>query len=84
MDNDLEDLDKHKYLVPMDITMGKFMYVIRNKINLKPETALFFHVNNTMLSGNSLISEIYETHKHRDLFMYCTYSKESVYGASFA
>ena len=79
-DDDLEDLDKHKYLVPMDISMGKFMYVIRNKINLKPEIALFFHVNETMLSATSLISEIYEKHKHSDNFLYCSFSKERVFG----
>ena len=33
----LADLDKHKYLVPKEMTVGQFLYVIRKRLKLKPE-----------------------------------------------
>merc|ERR1712117_520558 len=41
------DLDKKKYLVPSDLTVGQFYFLIRKRISLRPEDALFFFVNNT-------------------------------------
>ena len=34
-------LKKHKYLVPKDLTMAQFTYVIRKQLKLKPEEAIF-------------------------------------------
>uniref|UniRef100_A0A493TG51 GABA type A receptor associated protein like 1 n=1 Tax=Anas platyrhynchos platyrhynchos TaxID=8840 RepID=A0A493TG51_ANAPP len=42
------DLDKRKYLVPSDLTVGQFYFLIRKRIHLRPEDALFFFVNNTI------------------------------------
>jgi len=36
------DLDKKKYLVPSDLTVGQFYFLIRKRIHLRPEDALFF------------------------------------------
>ena len=38
------DIDKHKYLVPHNITLGQFMYVIRKRIQLPASSALFLFV----------------------------------------
>ena len=35
------ELDKMKYLVPIDFTIGQFMYVIRKRMKMKPENAIF-------------------------------------------
>merc|ERR1712012_1105172 len=43
----LGDLDKKKSLVPSDLTVGQFYFLIRKRISLRPEDALFFFVNNT-------------------------------------
>ena len=39
--NTLQDIDKQKYLVPKDMHLAQFIYVIRKRIKLKPEQALF-------------------------------------------
>nr|BAE87251.1 unnamed protein product [Macaca fascicularis] len=31
------DLDKRKYLVPSDLTVGQFYFLIRKRIHLRPE-----------------------------------------------
>lgn len=38
-------IDKKKYLVPADLTVGQFVYVIRKRIKLSPEKAIFIFVN---------------------------------------
>ena len=42
------ELDKKKYLVPSDLTVGQFYFLIRKRIHLRPEDALFFFVNNVI------------------------------------
>lgn len=40
----------YRYLVPSDLTVGQFVYVIRKRIKLEPEKAIFIFVNNTLPS----------------------------------
>ena len=74
------DLDKHKYLVPKDMTLGQFVYVIRRRIKLKPEKAIFVFVNNILPPVAQLISQLYEEHKDEDGFLYLTYGSENTFG----
>lgn len=76
----LPDIDKKKYLVPNDLTVGQFIYVIRKRLKLKPAKALFIFVNNTMPSTTLLMSELFHTHKDKDGFLYFTYSFENTFG----
>ncbi len=46
--SDIPDIDKKKYLVPADLTVGQFQYVIRKRIKLAPEKALFVFCANTI------------------------------------
>ena len=56
----IPDIDKHKYLVPADITVGQFLFVIRKRIKLAPEQALFLFVNNHLPSTSALMSTVYK------------------------
>jgi len=77
---DLPDIEKNKYLVPNDITVGQFIYVIRQKVKLKPEEALFLFIGGKIVSNSALIGYIYETEKDADGFLYVQYSKENTFG----
>jgi GABA(A) receptor-associated protein len=77
---DLPDIDKKKYLVPDELTVGQFIYVIRKRIRLNPEAALFLFVNNKIVSSSYLISQLYHNEKDPDGFLYIQYSKENVFG----
>jgi GABA(A) receptor-associated protein len=37
-----------RYLVPSDLTVGQFVYVIRKRIKLSPEKAIFIFVKNVL------------------------------------
>lgn len=76
----IDDIDKHKFLVPNDLTVGQFIFTIRKRIELTPEKALFLYVNNTMPPISSLILHVYEEHKNEDGFLYITYTSESTFG----
>jgi GABA(A) receptor-associated protein len=79
-DSNLPTLDKNKYLVPSDISIGQFMYVIRKRISLTPEQAMFIFVNNQMPVQTSVISQVYKEHKGQCGFLYMTISGESTFG----
>lgn len=48
---------------------------------MRPEEALFFFIKNSLPPSSSPLSAVYEEHHEEDLFLYMTYSNESVYGA---
>jgi GABA(A) receptor-associated protein len=75
------EIDKHKFLVPCDLTMGQLQYVIRKRLTLSPEKALFLFVNNTTPPTSSLISTVYEEYKDKETeFLYVTYAMENTFG----
>ncbi|XP_049396478.1 autophagy-related protein 8C-like isoform X2 [Solanum stenotomum] len=77
--SDISDIDKKKYLVPADLTVGQFVYVVRKRINLSAEKAIFVFVKN-ILPPTALMSAIYEENKDEDGFLYMTYSGENTFG----
>jgi len=79
-DCELPEIDKLKYLVPKDMTMPQFIFVIRKRIKLDPSQTLFVMVNNTLVGSSKLISEIYDELKDKDGFLYVTYTNENTFG----
>ncbi|CAM6038082.1 unnamed protein product [Sphagnum compactum] len=78
--SDIPDIDKKKYLVPTDLTIGQFVYVIRKRIKLSYEKAIFIFVKNILPPTSAMMSSIYEEHKDEDGFLYFTYSGENTFG----
>ena len=76
----LPDLDKHKYLVPRDLKSETFMFIIRKRMKLEPEIALYFFVNEKTLYCSSLMFDIYEKYKDEDGFLYIHACAESTFG----
>ena len=79
--NNIQTIDKNKYLVPNNLSISQFIFVIRNRIKLPKEIALFFYTkNNCILSGNTSMIELYDKYKDNDGFFYITYSGENCFG----
>ena len=76
----LNDIDKKKYLVPCDITIGQFISIIRQRIKLAPDKAIFIFINNVLPPTSATIYSIYNEMKHGDGFLYIYYNGESVFG----
>jgi GABA(A) receptor-associated protein len=48
-------IEFYRYLVPADLTVGQFVYVIRKRIKLSAEKAIFIFVDNVLPpTGNNL------------------------------
>ncbi|GAA52311.1 gamma-aminobutyric acid receptor-associated protein-like 1, partial [Clonorchis sinensis] len=54
------DLDKNKYLVPSDLTVGQFYFLIRKRVSLEPDAALYFFVDNTIPPTSATMGALYE------------------------
>lgn len=78
--NSIPDIDKKKYLVPADLTVGQFVYVIRKRIKLSPERAIFIFIDNKLPPSASLMSAVYEEMRDKDGFLYIKYSGENTFG----
>lgn len=79
--DEIELIDKKKYLVPTDLTIGQFMYVIRKRLKkLTSEKALFVFVGNIMPPTSENMAVLYKNNKDEDGFLYITYSGENTFG----
>jgi GABA(A) receptor-associated protein len=70
---------KKKYLIPKDLTVGQFVYVIRQRIKLDSQSAIFIFVGDKkkVPSTGILISELYKEYADIDGFIYFFYSGEN-------
>lgn len=73
-------IDKEKFLVPKDMNLGQFIYIIRKRIQLDSKEALFVLINNSLQPSSKLIQDIYESQKDEDGFLYIVYSSENTFG----
>ncbi|XP_045454577.1 uncharacterized protein LOC123663984 [Melitaea cinxia] len=80
-ERNLPTLDKTKFLVPEDITMSQFLVIIRNRVKIKPNQALYLIINNkSMLSMSLTMAQAYEQYGDEDGFLYITYASQEVFG----
>ncbi|TYH58765.1 hypothetical protein ES332_D08G176900v1 [Gossypium tomentosum] len=70
--SDIPNIDKKKYLVPADLTVGQFIYVIRKRIKLSAEKAIFIFVDGVLPPTGAIMSTIYDEKKDEDGFLYVT------------
>lgn len=79
--NSVPKLDKIKYLLPHDLTVGQFVYVIRKRMNISPSQAIFLLAHNRIISNTETIYSVYQQyHDERDNFLYFFYISENVFG----
>ena len=77
----ITDLDKTKFLVPSDLTVGQFVIVVRKRVMLEPEKAIFLFIGDSVPPNQAMMSDLYAKHKDQDGFLYVKYSGENTFGA---
>jgi GABA(A) receptor-associated protein len=78
---DLPGIDKKKYLIS-DIALSNFIFILRKKMQLKSETAIYLLVNGNISPPSSeMISVLYNKYKDEDGFLYITVAPENFFGA---
>lgn len=78
--NNIPQVSRKKYLCPDDLSLANFMYVIRKRMNLSSEKALYLFINNKLVPCSQLLGSIYEAEKNEDGFLYINYAGESTFG----
>jgi len=76
----IADIDKRKFLVPNDISVAQFMWIIRKRIQLPSEKAIFLFVGKVLPQSSASMGQIYEEHRDEDGFLYIAYSGENTFG----
>jgi GABA(A) receptor-associated protein len=77
---DIPDIDKNKYIVSPNITIGQLIHIIRKRIKIDKSHTLYFFINNIIPSSNQLLYQLYNMHKDNDGFLYITYTLENTFG----
>tara|TARA_Y100000389_G_C17456578_1_gene518567 strand:- start:602 stop:946 length:345 start_codon:yes stop_codon:yes gene_type:complete len=76
----LPKINRVKYLVPCDLVIAQFIYIIRKRINIEPENAIFLFVKGNIPLSSELVASVYEKDRDEDGFLYVTYSGENTFG----
>lgn len=74
------EIDKTKYLVPKELTVAQFLFLIRKRIQLSNDQALFIYLNGQVPAASAIFSNLYDEHKDEDGFLYVVYTGESCFG----
>jgi GABA(A) receptor-associated protein len=77
----LPPLDKLKYIVPKNSTVGHFLFILRNRMKLPPEKALYVFVKNTLPPSTMTFRELEHQFADEDGAVRVTYAAESTFGS---
>ena len=77
---DVPPLDKNKFLAPKNMSMGQFIYVVRRRISLPAEKALFLFCGDALPTTATHMAQLYQDFADTDGFLYMTYTSESTFG----
>jgi len=76
----LEHLSKKKYLVPIELTIAEFMFIIRKNICIHPHEAIFISIGHIIPPSNTMFGHLYHEYKDADGYLYITYTSENTFG----
>jgi len=77
----VQEIDRKKFLVPIDLSFAQFIHVIRKRVQMTPEKAIFVYAGNHLVSSSLTMQEVYEMYKDKkDDLLYVTYASENTFG----
>lgn len=80
INKNIPEIDRHKFLCPRDLSLANFMFVIRKRLKLSSEKALYIFVKNKLVPSSQLLGTVYEENKDADGFLYINYAGETTFG----
>ena len=76
----LVDIKTKKFRVHENLSVAQFILVLRKRMKLAPEQAIFLFIDNTIPCTSSKLSEVYSQHKDADGILYIAYDNENTFG----
>ena len=80
--SELPELDKKKYLVPRDMTIGQFLFVLRKRLRLRPEMSIYLFANGELPPVGAEIHTIDDRHRDEDGFLYLVFDAQKTFGSN--
>jgi len=80
----LPEIDKNKYLVPKDLVVGQFTYILRKRLKIGKETSIFLFCNKMLPPTSISLEHFLKDKQDPDGFYYFTYSGENTFGDSLS
>ena len=74
------NIDKHKFVITKSITIGQVLYIIKKRIDILPQQAIFLICNNILLMNTDIIENVYNKYKDEDGFLYIFITLENTFG----
>jgi len=78
--NSIPKLDRCKFLVPRNLLISEFMFLLRKRLKLTPDKAVYLFIKNNLVSGSEIILKAYDEYSDDDGFLYISYGGESTFG----
>ena len=60
--------------------MQQLIFIIKKRIKIKDSEAIFIYINDKLPPSSSYISDIYNSERDEDGFLYINYSTENTFG----
>ena len=80
-DDKTPNMDNRRLLLPDDLTCSQLVHIIRKRIEIKPNQAIFVLCEDCIVSGTTNVKELlYKQERHNDGILYVNYALESVFG----
>ncbi len=83
-DTSLKNIDRTKYLIPVEMTISNILILIRQKIILNENQSIYIiaNCNNStiVLNPTQSLEYVYNTYKSNDGFLYLEYCGENTFG----
>jgi hypothetical protein len=74
-------LDRNKYLINQEMSVGNFMCYIRQRNKLKHFEAYFMFADNILLQQSQTIQDVYNLYaNNKNKFLFITIKKENTFG----
>ena len=73
-------LERNKFLCPHDMSVGQFILILRNRINLNPSQSIYIFHDGKTFKNDKMMLDMYKLYGDTDKFLKLNYELESVFG----
>lgn len=73
-------IDKNKYIVPKDLTIGQFTYMLKKRLKINQNDSIYLISNNKLVVNSHTIAQVYNENKDDDNFLYIIIAVENTFG----
>ena len=78
---DAPPLDREKFLIPRTLTGAQLSYIVRRRMHMPSEKALFLLCGGRLVPATATVRELEAVHRDPDDgFLYVTYALENAFG----